>query len=176
LEAIGKQALALLRENINSKLNDSDVTWDALDPMFGYRTIQVERIPPDNFYYGHRPSLIDAPIERYPNCSVMAYQAQPAPEGDLLDHQNVYTVSLFVELMCKSDSDEGEVNSRISRTADAAHAVFMQFPTLSGLVSEIGNAPTIILTDVFARPEHDGQKFVWQGARLEYRINKYANR
>jgi hypothetical protein len=175
LELIGKQALGILKEGLNDELASRQADWETLDGLMGYKPITVERVAPDNFYYGHRPSLIDAPLEKYPNCAAMAYSAQPAAEGDLHDHEDVYDVSLFVELMCKSD-DEGVVNSRIARTADAAHAVLIADPTLKGLVVAIGNQPIVVLTDVFARPERDGARFVWQGARLEYKIKKYSVR
>jgi len=176
LEAIGKQALSFLQAELNAKLAVVQGEWDVLDAKLHYMPIETEMIEPENFYHGHRPSLIDAPVSAYPNCSVMAYSASPVISD--LDWEDRYTVKLFVELMCKSDDDEGEVNSRIARTADAAHRVLMDNTALGGLVDEIANNPTVELSDVFTRMEQtrSGTKFFWQGARLEYNINKYARR
>lgn len=175
---MGKQALALLKESLNREIDTVQSEWVSLDGQLGYRTIDVEHVDRENFYHGHRPSLIDAPVERYPNCSVLAYSSSPSPESAPGDHVNRYTVSLAVELMCKAlgDDAEGLVNSRTQRTVDAAHRVLMRERTLRGLISELGEAPTVLLTDVFVRPEKSGHgpRFLWQGARLEYPVLKYA--
>lgn len=172
MEIIGKQTLAILREELNDEIDAQQARWNVLDNAFGIPLITVERIKGDHFYHGHRPSLIDAPVENYPNVSVLAYKASPAVS--LFDHENRSNVTMYVEIMCKSDEDEGEVNSRITRTADAAHIVLMRNPTLKGLVAGIQENADIVLTDVFARPETRGHgtKFIWQGARLEYVVEK----
>jgi len=176
LEAVGKQALSFLQVELNDEIVAVQQEWAVLDAKLEYQPIDVEMIMPENFYHGHRPSLIDAPVEAYPNCSVMAFSASPQISD--WDHEDRYSLRLFVELMCKSDSDEGEVNSRIQRTADAAHRVLMRNPSLGGLVDEVANTPTLEVSDVFTRMEQtrSGHKFFWQGARLEYTIMKYANR
>ena len=174
LEKLGKEALSTLSASFNSRLDTVQSLMNAYDVANGYETITVEHIAPEHFYHGHRPSLVDADVSMYPNCAVMAWSSRPGAE--LLDHLNINVVQLFVELMAKSYDNEYEVNARIQRMADAAHDVLMDDRTLGGLVFEIADAPSVVLTEVFQRAEvrGHGPRFLWQGARMDYTITKYA--
>jgi hypothetical protein len=172
LELIGKQALLQIRDNFNVQLGAQQQRWDELDDEMKLPRTHVEEIMVENFYHGHHPSLVEAPVDRYPNCSVMAWQLTPLLSD--FDEVDLFQLALYVELMCKSDDDEAEVNSRIERTVDAAHACVLLDRTLGGVVHEIGNTPSVLLTDVFVRPEtrQTGHRFLWQGARVEYTVTK----
>jgi hypothetical protein len=81
------------------------------------------RSDPENFYEGHRPSLIRAPIDKYPNVARRGLSVQrrilnlpERPHGQ-------FNVLLYVEIMCKSIDDEETVNKRIVRTVEAVNAV-----------------------------------------------------
>lgn len=172
LERVGKQALVLLRENLNDQIDEQQAIWKLLDGDLNLPLTTIEHVMVENFYHGHRPSLIEAPVDRYPNCSVMAWQA--TPQAYDVDQMDIFQLHLYVELMCKSDDDEGEVNSRIQRTVDAAHACVMLDRTLGGMVQSIHTTPSVLLTDVFVRPEsrNVNRRFLWQGARMEYTVIK----
>ena len=176
LELIGKQMFAILRDELNDEVQAVQGTWKTIDQQYGILPTEVERIADENFYHGHRPSLIDAPIENYPNCSVMAYSAT-TQETDF-DHEERALVRVFVELMCKSVTDEEEVNTRTQRTTDAVIRVVSKHPSLNGLVTEVANTPQVDISDVFSRLEQSssGPKWFWQGARLEFAVQKYAGR
>jgi|SRR6516164_1316464 hypothetical protein len=172
MELVGKRALWMLRENLNDELDAQQAKWMQLDGQLDLPLTSVEHFMVENFYHGHRPSLIEAPVDRYPNCSVMAWQA--TPQFSDFDQVDLFQLHMYVELMCKSDDDEGEVNSRIQRSVDATHAVVMADRTLGGIISDISNTPSVLLTDVFVRSESRevSRRFIWQGARMEYTIVK----
>lgn len=181
LNKIQRQAFYTLFAGLNgfiaaaeSALHDSDVEFEAITGRtLGVRSI--ERIAPDNFVEGYKPTLIDAPITAYPNCSVWTTRATGL--GTDYDHIDVFNISLFVEVMVKSSPDEGEdlVNQRATYTADAAHACLKADESLGGLIFNVG-VPTANLSGVFTRKEQTayGPHWFWQSCRLEYAVRKEA--
>ena len=137
----------------------------------------LEPVEPVNFYEGHRPSLINATIEKYPNCSVMANQATPAAL-DLIDQADAYRCNLFVELMVKTIDNEETVNRRVQRMAEAVNITMMSDQSLGGVVTAFDGPPVVVVGDVFVRKEKTsyGAEWLWQGARLEYVVRKEASR
>ncbi len=189
LERIQRAATLLLFQNMNTQIAAQNTLWDARDATFYAAlgrtdpSITVESIPPDNFYPGTIPSLIVAPLERYPNVCCIAYVAVPQQTDN--DWGELYRLTLGVEMMVKSERSEEEVNARIQRTVEAAHAVFTsdanrRLPEGSGgenLVWQLGNTPVASIGDVFVR--HEGtdasNRWYWQGGRLEYIVDRYVD-
>lgn len=182
LELIQRAALVHLFNNLNTALSEraeyAHESDEALASYMGvqYEKTEIEEIANENFYEGHRPSLIKAPIENYPNISVWSVRATPHPESAFSDHTNIWNVLLFVEIMCKSERDEGEVNRRIIRTTEAVNAVMQSDPTLGGSCTGFTTDVTPSLSDVFMRKRDTsyGDPWFWQGARLEYVVRKDA--
>lgn len=182
LEEIQRQVFFKLFEDMNDTILVIAERMDTSDEEFATRTgrpyVQtvIEPVEPANFYEGHRPSLITAPIEDYPNVSVMATRSAPTPESDLLDHGASYRDSIIVEIMAKAIEDEETVNRRIHRLAQAAHVCLMRDQTLNGVVSGFDTTPSVAISDVFTRKEQTGYgpNWFWQGARLEYAVRKEA--
>jgi hypothetical protein len=174
LELVGKRALSVLKDNLNTELDAQYTLWQTIDSSLGYPLVRNEYVRPENFYHGHRPSLIDAPVDKYPNVCSMAWQA--TPEVERLDEMNKYQIILFIESMCKSVEDEEELNSRVQRMTDAIHTCFMKNKSLGGTTVRLGDTPRATLSEIFVRPEirGHGDRFLWQGSRLEYSIEKYA--
>jgi hypothetical protein len=180
LEGIQRAALVLLFRNLNdaikefaaSKVEEDQVLADFLGRP--YVPVEVEEIAAENFHEGHRPSLIRASVEAYPNCAVWAVRSLPHPESAGSDHTDINNVTLYVEIMCKALDDEGTVNKRIQRTVEAVNAVMAGDPTLGGLVSGFSANTTANVSDVFTRKERTtyGDRWFWQGARLEYVVRK----
>ena len=182
LEVIGRQAIMALYASLNAELIYQTSLWAPRDVLYAqemdsvYQPIVLEPFKPENFYHGHIPSLLNSNVDRYPNVCAMAYQARPnnAMGGD---QHHVYDVKLYVEIMCKSDMNEEEVNSRIQRTTDAAHNVLLGDRTLGGTVLSIGDAPQVEITDVFAGTDtkNRGVRFIWQGSRTDFTVQKHAD-
>lgn len=191
LEKIQRETLVILFNNLNDKIESMRETWETEDDELlyslgrGNTTWTVENIPDENFYPGTIPSLIKAPVERYPNVCVICYRGIPKTSSD--DTAELYTHVLAIEIMTKSgfyDSNdifdtlfhEQEVNSRIQKTLDAAHLTILDNRNLNNIIPELP-APNVSVGDIFVRTERDGagNKWLWQGGSLEYNLDKYVN-
>lgn len=188
LEKIQRQALLVLAQNLNAKIASLSSTWTTETNDFYTalsRTnpgITIESIPLENFIPGSIPSLINAPVENYPNVTCIAYSSRPKRSND--DTGENYTVQLSVEVMVKSDNfdedfshfGEEQVNSRIQKTLEAIHSVFLDDPTLGNTVIGLG-PPSPDVGDVFVRRAEKsmGKRWFWQGGKLEFVVDKYVN-
>lgn len=182
LEQIQRQALYVLFEGLNDAIDEIAAKMDESDQEFAVRTGRVyeptivENILPENFYEGHRPSLIKAPVTRYPNVCVWSVRATPTPESALLDQISTYADLVYVEIMANSPKDEGEANRRLLRTVEAANVCIMRDTSLQGAVHGLNSDPSLNVSDVFTRRERTsyGPEWYWQGARLDYAVRKEA--
>jgi hypothetical protein len=190
LERLGREVVMILHSDLNDELEATEAEWGPYDEEYAatvhklYNPTTLERIQDGRFYLGHVPSLIDAPMDAFPNVSVMGYQAQNS-STDSIDLYYGVAVSIFIEIMCKSGpypdinvatSDAGEetVNRRTTRTTDAVVSVISRHPTLNGLVQPIQTTPSVTIFDVFKRHQNRdrGPLFYWQGSRIEYRVTR----
>lgn len=190
IERLGREIVMILHANLNDELDVMEADWGPYDEEYSsvvhkmYNPTTLEKIEDGRFYLGHVPSLIDAPIDAFPNIAVMGYQSQNSAT-DTMDLYYGISVGIFIEIMCKSGpypdinvaiSDAGEetVNRRTSRTTEAVVSVINKNPTLNGLVQPIQAPPNVTIFDVFKRHQNRdrGPLFFWQGARLEYRVNR----
>ena len=183
IEPIQRAAFRQLFAGLNSALAQMALFMDLSDHEIAtlqgqtYEPTVLEPVEPANFYEGHRPSLINAPIDKYPNCSVMANQATPAP-ADFIDQADAYRCNLFVEVMAKTIDSEEVVNRRVQRMAEAVNITMMVDQSLGGVVTSFDSPPVVVVGDVFVRKEKTsyGAEWLWQGARLEYAVRKEAAR
>ena len=182
LEQAQRAAFLVLFDHLNDAIGFVESNWAASDQEFNIHVglppqgLVLERIEDQNFYEGHRPSLIQAPIEKYPNLCVWGVRSLPGDESPDSDHTDIWNNLIYVEIMCKSVVDEGEVNKRTSRTAEAVHLVMINNPTLGGVMSGLDSEVNVSMSDVFIRRENTsyGSVWFWQGARLEYVVRKDA--
>lgn len=181
LEMIARQGLIVLMETLNDELVTQEEIWKPRDEELAekrgidFAEITLEPVQPENFYPGHKPSLIEAPLDGYPNVTVEADAAGPST-SDLLDQAATYGVSLYVEFMVKSVESEEEVSARAQRMLDAINVCMLSNRTLRGVVLEIGDTPNVAVADVFVRKAETsyGDKWFWRGGRLEYAVEKIA--
>jgi hypothetical protein len=182
-ELIQRQAIIVLYNHLNTKIAEMNGVWAQEDADFysalnlGNVDFFVEPIEDFNFYAGTIPSLINAPIENYPNVCAICYFGNVPSSSD--DTGELYNATLGIEIMVKSLDSEQEVNSRIQKTLDAVHLTFMdslENRTLNNTILSL-NAPVSSVGDVFARREKTshGDRWYWQGGALQYTVNKYVN-
>ena len=190
LEMLSRQACLILAANINAALTDQETIWAADDIAFAaiipsvLVPVVLERFSAANIVPGHRPSLIDAPLSRYPNISCMAYASRPGIEQ--MDQVDSLACTLQIEAMVKagpyavddtSGIGEGLCDSRIQRTTDAIHSVFQGNKTLNGHVQEFTIPPEVDISPVFVKPDQDdpnGTRWFWQGVHMAYTIYRNA--
>lgn len=190
LEWLAREVLIILANELNDEIAAQQAKWATADQdLFAtleraYSETTLEPIALSRFYLGHIPSLIDAPIDYFPNIAVTAFESGPDETlGADLYHGIVNIVA--IELMCKSgpyaDKDldarylgEELVNRRTHRTVDAVVAVLNKNPNLNGLALGLQAPPTVEIFDVFKRHESRdrGPLWLWQGARLEFQIQR----
>lgn len=185
LQVVQREAWFLILANIDAAIAEYNAVGKEADGVMSDRLeaiglprlpdVELEVVEKSNIHSGHRPSLIQAPIDQYPNISVMADRADPNPESAEFDHLSIFTDRLRVEVMVKADSED-MIESRIHRMTAAVNAIVMGNRTLSGTVQEIGDTPRVFLTDVFPRQEQTsyGAQWYWQGARIDYGVVKEA--
>jgi hypothetical protein len=182
LEQIQRAMLLQLIANVNRAIGQVEAWMAAEDEALAatqglpYVPTLIERIAPQNFVEGHRPSLISAPIGNYPNVAVWAVRGSPTPESETFDQLSSHSVLVYVEIMVKSETSEEEVNRRIQRTAEAVNIAVSLDHTLGGVVYGFDGDALLELADVFTRKEQTayGPEWFWQGARLEYAVRKEA--
>jgi len=186
LEQIQREAFFVLFDGLNDAITEIAAEMEASDLEFAAKTgrdyvaTTIEAVANDQFYEGHRPSLISAPIESYPNCSVWAASAKESAESEYMDHTDIFINELFVEIIVKASptEDEDVVNKRCIRTTEAAHFCLVSNQSLNGVVTAFTAMPNVNLSEVFKRKESTGygEDWFWQAARLDYVILKEANK
>lgn len=178
-EEIQRQTIKILYDDLNTEITNRSAGWTTKDTTY-YASIgrpapgfTVEQVDTENFYPGVVPSLIKAPIEKYPNVSAYAWQAVPTNSRD--DTAEEYRITLAIEVMVKSITSELEVNSRIQKTLEAIHAIMVKNLSINHTVNT-SNAPIKTMGDVFIRRESNGRgpEWFWQGGKLEYVVEKYG--
>lgn len=188
LERIQRAALLLMVQNLSTAIAAQNTVWSARDATFysamgrANPGITVENIAPDNMYPGTIPSLIDAPIENYPNLCSLAYIGTPQPSND--DWGEMYSVSLIIEVMVKSIKSEEEVNARIQRTLEAVNSVLKSNDNRrlpegndgENLVTQISRVPLKTIGEVFVKHQGTDPNARWyhQGGSLTYQVDKFS--
>jgi hypothetical protein len=194
MEHVQREALMVLFAGINNMITAMNTTWQLEDNALltalgrGASTWTVEPIANENFYPGTIPSLINAPIEKYPNLCVVCYTGTPPDSSD--DTAEFYTHVMAVEIMVKSGTfdppgspdltqglyQEQQVNSRIHKTLDAAHLTLLANKNLNNTIPSLP-PPNVTVGDIFVRREEGGQggRWYWQGGSLIYNLSKYVD-
>jgi hypothetical protein len=181
LGQLAREGFIVLLQAVNEAIEQQNEYWKPYDEELSslrsidYEALEVEAVLPENFYLGHNPSLIEAPIDKYPNVAVDADRAGSALSDDL-DQAQMFGVSLYIEFMVKSEKSEEEVSARAARMLDAINVCMMSNRTLRGATHELGDTPTAQLSDVFVRAGDTsyGERWFWRGGRLEYDVTKVS--
>jgi len=177
-EDIQREALKILYDGLNNEIDSRSAAWVTADTAY-FASIgraapgfSVEHVKSENFYPGTIPSLINAEIEKYPNCCSFAHLAVPRNSDDSVGE--MYAVELEIAIMVKSITSELEVNSRIQKTLEAAHAVMSKNRSLNHSVPKFVS-PRKTMGDVFVRKERNSQgpRWFWQGGTLIYSVDKW---
>jgi hypothetical protein len=181
LQELGRGVFTTLFAELNDQLVVEEERWVEADEELAtllerdYEPVTIEPIPTENWHLGMRMTLVEAPVESYPNICVMAYDARDAGDDAQLDHADVFNDLVFVEVMVKAET-EALANDRCQRTADAVVKVLRRNRTLDGLVVEIPTRPRVVISDLFPRRSDAGagDLWWWQGARIDYTVMKPA--
>jgi hypothetical protein len=166
---IGRYLLPILNDQIAAATS----LWAPEDATFAaefnkpYVPVVLEEMKPENYHFGHIPSLIEAPLDKYPNIAIMCAEMSSVP--DSFDQGDEFSFNTFIEIMVKSVTTQEDVNSRIQRTTDAVHSLLLGDRSIGGRVTMF-ELTSGVISDVFKRKEAKsrGADWFWQGSRLEY--------
>jgi hypothetical protein len=190
-ERLARELLIIMVDNLAAAMDLEDAKWNTLDAELAlklgvdHKPLLQDKIVKPNFYFGHRPSLIEAPVASYPNLSV--YSNQSGQSADQGDHMEGFQLLVGIELMCIDGpydqtitgfnrQGEDRVNKKIQRAVESVHAVVLAHRSLNGLIAPIDTPPRTQFTEPMLRREQTGygSDFYWQMARMEYFIRKVS--
>lgn len=174
IEEVALSLMEALQENlpstlsaVNSDAAGRDARWAALSTDVALAP-SVSIAEPVLWLPGHNPSILDRPLEDFPNIVVMAYDHRSAGD-DASDHTEPSVYTAYAEVFC-AVADETVSNRMAWRYAEALHAAMVMDETLGGLVIPIDATPAVMVSNAAGRrvsPTVDD--VVWiQGARVEY--------
>lgn len=185
IEELGAEIYINLYTNLNDTIQEVELSKASLDQRIAtlreqvYVPVEIERIDPQNFQLNHTESVINpesAPLDSFPSVAVVAYRTTPSEFDAGLDQAEDYIDALFVEFYVKASPLEGPeiCAKRVYRTADAVHNTVNRDRSVGGLVSDLGDSPTFIASEVFRKPkyENDGEDWWWQAGRIDYMMPK----
>jgi hypothetical protein len=158
-----------------------------LMPVGHLPTPQITRVDPKNVYTGARPSLLQAPIEFWPNITIRAGALRPSRVQP--DNYSTFDCDLYVEVMTLAgpiDKEhlhlqegidcEGDVNLQTHLLSNAVYMAIVQDPTFGGAIEPIQNPPAITPSFPAAvagtDQERVGDYWLYQGRQLRYTVTR----
>lgn len=185
-EEIQRAVITQIRAHLADEIAGLKDLWDARDrdycAMIGaqFEPTIIPKVKDSNFYTGTKPSLVQAPLDRWP--SITAFCGELVPAGDQPDHFGTLNIPIYVEVLCAAGPVEQEeiynakgivteeiLDRMLSRLTDAVHLCIMRNPTLGILAGNL-TPPSLITSQPFARAEEKGTgtRYIFQGRQLSY--------
>ena len=177
LENLARSLHIVLLDDLVVCLDDVQQEWVPKDAAYyallGQPVPPTPLDPPAYWAVGHHPSILDRPLDEFPNVTIHAYDHRSA--GDLgADQWDPLTCRAWVEIFV-SHTDVATVNRMAYRYAQALNRCLVQNSTLGGLVETFDFSPDVQISNVADRyaSEDNDQIVFLQGAQLDYgfRIN-----
>lgn len=189
-EMISRATRVILMNQLNDEIDRQADIWKNPDLALqqfnrdeGVGQIDIPHVELANFHEGPHESLIQAPPEKFPNLSVMAYMAVPAL-SQAFDQAQSSEITIFVEsmqitgpvLVDLETAHESIVHRRIQRMTEAVARVMERNLTLMGTVHELRTPPRGGIGKAsWLRPKSSGSgpRFLWHGSRLQYTATRH---
>lgn len=178
----------MMKSSLNAQLVEQMDYWAGADldlqQSWGSELgeTKLEEFDDKNIVAGPRRSVIEAPPDRFPALSAMSYITNPKVEQ--IDTYDTYEFRLFIEVFVKTgpitdpvlEQHEQILGRRIQRSTEAAHRVIWRDRTLMGTVREIHLPPRggIGNQQWVKHADEAGNRYLWQGSRLEYTLQRQA--
>lgn len=188
-EEITRACRMVMLDQLNDEIQVQAERWKAadlaayemgLDPGVGQ--IDIPEIPVGNFYAGPVRSIIDAPLENFPNISMMAFAT--VPSGSQFDQFDSSDVTMFIETLVTSGpvaeglevAHETIVHRRIQRMTAAVAVVVARNQTLLGTAHNLRTPPRGGIGNSSWLKRQDrgaGDRYVLHGSRLQYTLQRH---
>lgn len=188
-EPIARATRLILARDLNDEIDSHSEKWSAADLQLqqmgfdpGVGQVDVDHVPDDHLHEGPHESFLSAPIEMFPNISVMAYLNRPsARQGYASMPTN--DITLEVVTICAAGpipdgletAFETIVHRKIQRTSEAVIAVIQNDKTLLGTVLPQELPPSGgIGKQSWIRPRNGetGPMDIFHGSRLQYTLQR----
>lgn len=182
-----------VKANLAEELRRQAAEWDPIDKTtaslleYEYRRTHLE--PIRNYLLGDRPSVLRKPWTFFPTISFTAHDSGLSPEALRMDYTTAYTVPFWIEAIVPGDhfdSDdedeqvfqEGVVERRTQRTADAIVQCLLRDRTLGGVATESTLNLRVRQTPSFQiqgkEKDQHGQSCIFSLARIDAQVDVYA--
>jgi hypothetical protein len=198
---VERAAMMQIVANLEEECERQESNWRSRDIEFAdllgpsgveyqAKGIQIERVQPQNFFIGARPSLVNASADFYP--SITTRSAQSSPARDQGDQFDILDVQLTIEILCKSDQvpqdqlhrqrgidAEGDVNRQVHLLAAAVQSAIRRDPSCGGRILPPQRPPQKTWGLPSALPgdsaERSGPYRIYKGCRMRYvvQVNSY---
>lgn len=189
-EPITRAARLLLFDHLNDEIDSMQERWMmvdlgldqmGLDPGVGQ--VELDHFEVENLHEGAHQSILTAPPEAFPNCSVMAYAATPS--GEQYDQFDTSDIALFAEtFVIAGPVPKGSdlvfskiVNRRIMRTTEAVNNVLMAHKTFLGTTTPVQLPPRGGIVNSSWLKHKDGSsgpRYLVHGSKLQYTLQRHA--
>lgn len=199
LELVQRAAFVQLVQNVPARVTKQQADWDARDMQLA--TIMREALNPtileipdeSDFHEGINPAILDAPMDRFPNVSVLCFagSADPIEQFDQFD---TYALTLQIETVVRAgpindDNDFDAINEtsklvqrRCHRFTAAIVQAISADRTLGGMVLPIRRPPNVTESNIIRRKADSekggrasGPAWFLQGSRIIYTVSKHSN-
>lgn len=190
-EPVTRAVRLVLSQGLNDEIDRHAEAWMQQDLALqsmgfdpGVGQVEVEHVPDDHLHEGPHESLIEAPPEAFPNCTMMAYVSRPS--GSQFDQFDNIDITLFIETMViagpvpegQETAYETIVHRRITRTTEAVAATIRRSGNILGSVLPIQLPPVGAIGDATWLRRKDkgipGPRYLWHGSRLQYTLQRAA--
>jgi hypothetical protein len=193
---VERSALTQIRTHLEQECQRQETIWAQRNADLSAQlplvlpAARIDRVAPQNFFEGARPSLLQSSIDFWPSVTCRAALAQAASEQ--IDQLDVLSVRLDVEVLCKSQQvaqdrlheqegidAEGYVNQQVQMLSAAVHMCLRLDPTIGGRFEPLERPPTKRQGFPFAvagnNRERAGAYHLYCGCQMQYtvRVNSY---
>jgi hypothetical protein len=191
---VERAALLQIALNLEQECVRQETNWAKRDAAFAQamgpsgveyvvQPAKVERVLPQNFFVGARPSLLVSSIAFWPSITVRCPNVGPSREQD--DQIDILDCQLSVDVLCKAGpvrqeqlhlepgiNAEGDVNRQVQMLSAAVHMCLRRDPTFGGRVQTLQRPPRKDSGLPFAVPgtnqERTGPYYLYMAKRLRY--------
>lgn len=178
-----------IHQLIEEEIERQETMWLPRDKEYAqamripFSQTRIERVLPNNYFVGARPSLVNTSIDFWP--SITARAGDERASSEQADQFDINDIDLYVEVLCKAGpvaqdelqqqpgiNAEGEVNRQVQRLSAAVHMCVRRDPTLGAIIEPIQRPPARRSSLPFAVPGSDGEGsgdyWVYAGKQLRY--------
>lgn len=191
-EQVQRAAKAQIMDFLPEVTKQLQGIWDQRDRNHAeitdtaFNKIKLPEVEKENFYTGLKPSLVEAPLFKWPSITVFCHNSKPS--SFQADQYDTNDLSMGIWILCKIGpikeenihEDEGikaeeELDSITQRLSDAVHICIKKDPCLGGVIAGNIEKPPVIDQEMpWSRKKEKGTGniYIFQGKQMMYTVQK----